>query len=94
MSDLYTLIPLILAGLGGLAAWFFKGQADRAKAGSIVSETKVQDAPLAAQQAQDEAKIREVDAGIQQIKDERERLRNQYISDQERANSWNNKPKP
>lgn len=87
-----SIVSVIFAGLAGLIAWFFKNKADRATAQVIESKVAIQDAPLAQKQADDKEKIKEVDAGIQAIKDEREKMRNQYLTDQQRADSWT-KPK-
>lgn len=90
MSNLETIIPLIVAGLTGLLALYFKGQADKAGAQNIESEVKEQDAPLKQQQEDNRFKIEQVDKQIDEIKASRGRSKDQ--TDEERADSWN-KPK-
>lgn len=90
-SDYSALIPIILAVLGGSIGLFFKSKADKLAAKVITSETKIKDAPLAAKQTENETKIKEVDKGIQDMLDERKKLRDKYLTDQEKADSWNKK---
>ncbi len=87
------LIGAVLVIVAGLVALFYKGKADNVSAEAIEAKVEVKDAPLAAKQEETKEQIKEVDAGIQQMKDEREKLRNQYITDQQRADSWNDKSK-
>lgn len=85
----------LLSGIGllvmALVALFFKNKADKATADAQISKIAAQDAPLSAQQTNDEAKIKVIDAGIQKMKDDQlkmqESLKNQ--TDQDRADSWN-----
>lgn len=81
----------MLAGLAGLLALFYKEKAEKAETSAIESQTAAKDAPLVAQQQQDEVKIKQVDENIQQIMDERAKLRDQYATDQQKADSWNKK---
>lgn len=81
----------MLAAIAGLVALIYKAKAEKAEAESIESHVAAQDAPLVAQQQQDEQKIKVVDENIQKIMDEREKLRNQYLTDQQKADSWNKK---
>lgn len=81
------------AELGGLAlvigAFLYK---IFGKSGSNVEqETKAQDAPLVQKQEEIKSDIKEIDKGIDEMKAERERLRNEYLTDQERADKWNKK---
>lgn len=80
--------PTVLAIIGLGLAFFYKSKAETSEAKAIISEVAAKDAPLAAQQAQDEAGIKQVDKGIQDMLDERKKLRDQYLTDQQRADSW------
>lgn len=64
----------------------------RRSGSNVEQETKAQDAPLVQKQEEIKADIKEVDKGIDEMKAERERLRNEYLTDQQRADQWN-KPK-
>lgn len=83
--------PLVLAVVAGILALVYKKKAEEAETEVIISHTQAADAPLAAQQAQDQVQIKQVDENIQKIMDERAKLRDQYAqeTDQERADSWN-----
>lgn len=83
------LIPFALAIGGGLLALFFKGKSDKATAEASIAEVKVADAPLAIKQDEVHDQIKEIDKGIAQMKAEREKMRNEYITDQQKADSWN-----
>ena len=72
-------------------ALFYKAKAEKAEENVVESVTAAKDAPLVAQQQQDEMKIKQIDEDIKKIMDEREKLRHQYLTDQERADSWNKK---
>lgn len=91
MNDYSALIPIILAVLGGGIGLFFKNKADKLAAKDIMSDTKIKDAPLEAKQIENESKIKEVDKGIQDMLNERRKLRDKYLTDQEKADSWNKK---
>jgi hypothetical protein len=86
-------IPWIvgLSGLLGLLALIFRNKGIEQAEQLIQSQTKAEDAPLAAQQAADVAQVKVDDAGIQALKDEREKLRNEYLTDQQKADTWNQK---
>lgn len=93
ISNSFSWIPFVLAAVAGIVALIYKKKAENAEAEVIVSRTQTADAPLAAQQARDEAQIKQVDENIQKIMDEREKLRDQYAkeTDQQKADSWNKK---
>lgn len=89
MSNSPDIGYIILAVLGLGFALFFKDKAKKEEAEAIISETQAKDAPLVAQQAQDEAQMKVVDKGLQDMLAEREKLRKQYVTDQQKADSWN-----
>lgn len=84
-------LPFAIGILGSLFAIYYKNRATKSETQSIIAEVKAKDAPLVAEQNQIEEKKKEVDKGIQDMMVEREKLRNKYVSDQERANSWDKK---
>lgn len=90
-SGISSWFPFVLAAIAGILALIYKEKAEKAEASAIESQTAAKDAPLVAQQAQDEVKLKEANEDIQKIMDEREKLRNKYVTDQERADSWNKK---
>jgi hypothetical protein len=85
----------MLGGVGtlvaALLALIFRNKIIDLTAKAAEAQVVAKDAPLVAQQAEDQAKIKQTDDSIQQLKDERERLRNQYVTDQQKADSWNKK---
>ncbi len=89
MSEINPLIPGAITVLSILVALFFKNKATKAEDKVISSEVQVKDAPLQAQQAQDEAAIQQVDAGLQHMIDEKKKIENQQKTNEERADSWN-----
>jgi type III secretory pathway component EscV len=91
VSGLSSWVPIILAAIAGILALIYKTKAEKAEETATESVTAAKDAPLVAQQQQDETKIKQVDENIQQIMDEREKLRNQYLTDQQKADEWNKK---
>ncbi len=91
MGDKLSILSIIIGLLGAGVALFFKSQADKAGAGAIESKVQVKDAPLAARQQDDETKIHEIDAGIQKMKDDQEKMKQQRLTDQQRADNWNKK---
>ena len=90
-NKFFSWFPIALAAIAGVLALFYKHKADKAEADNIESETRIQDAPLVAQQAENAAKLERVNEDIKKIHEEREKLRNQYITDQEKADSWDKK---
>lgn len=84
-------LPLALGVLGSLAALYYKNRATKAETIAITSEVHAKDAELVVEQNQVEEKKKEVDKGIQNMLAEREKLRNKYVNDQQRADSWNKK---
>lgn len=58
---MFSWLPLVLAGIAGLLALFYKNQAENSKASAIEAETKIKDAPLVAKQLEDEKKIKEIE---------------------------------
>jgi hypothetical protein len=92
MNNYLILVPSILGVLATLVAWYYKGKAIDAQDKIITTQVQAQDAPLAAQQAQDQAQIAAVDAGIQKMKDEQAKQQ-QPLTDEQRAASWNTPPK-
>lgn len=89
MTKIRKFIPYIIAVIAGLVALFFKNKAEQSSADALIAKVEAKDAPLAARQAEDQAKIKAVDADIEAMKEERKKLRDEYLTDQERANKWN-----
>lgn len=89
ISSYFSWLPLALAAIAGLVALIYKSKAEQAEAEALVSHTQDEDAPLVAKQAQDEVAIKQVDENIQAIMDERTKLRDQYLTDQQKADNWN-----
>lgn len=92
MNNYEGLGPYIAVIIAVLAALYYKDRSDKSGAKVITSETEAKDAPLVAQQKQNESEIKKVDEGIQKMIDERNKLHDQHLTDQERANSWNQDP--
>lgn len=67
-----------------LIALFFKNEAAKAIAASILSKTQVKDAPLAAKQDQLKQQISDIDKSIQDRMNEHDKM-----TDQEKADKWN-----
>jgi len=88
-NDYLVYLPVVLGVIATGFAAFYKNKATEEETKAVVSETQAKDAPLVAQQAQDEAQLKTVDKGIQDMLAEREKLRNQYVTDQQKADSWN-----
>lgn len=82
---------MVLAAIAGIVALIYKAEAEKAKTESIESDTKAKDAPLVVQQQQDEEKLKQANEDIKKIMDERDTLRNKYMTDQEKSDSWNKK---
>ncbi len=85
-----------LAGAAGivisalaLLALFFKNKADQEGVVAIEAKTHGEDAGLVQQQNANRQKLDEVNKSIQDLKDEKASLRNQYLNDQQRADQWN-----
>lgn len=91
VSNFINKIGTFATLIGGLVALilFYKSKADKASAKNITAETKIKDAPLAAKQDELKEKIKDADNKIKDIMDERKKNRDEYLSDQERANKWN-----
>lgn len=87
-NNLGPVLGVVFAILGGLVL-FFKNKADNLKADNVLSETKIKDASLLQQELQAKAKLKGIDKDIQNLKDERVKLQNQNLTDQERADKWN-----
>lgn len=83
----FGIISLII-GLIGLVL-YFKKEADQANTESLISKTEGKDEVLAQEQGKNEQEIKKVDKDIRDLYDERAKLRDQYLSDQERADKWN-----
>lgn len=94
MTNYLILVPAAFGILGTFLALYYKSRATSAETTAIVSQVQAKDAPLAAQQAQDQAGIAATDKGIKDMMVERDKLRNQYVTDQQKADSWNNPTPP
>lgn len=89
ISNYFSFIPIILAAIAGILALIYKKKAETAEEQVIISHTQAQDAPLASQQAQDEAQIKQVDETLQKLENEREKANKPDKTDKDKAASWN-----
>lgn len=84
---------LILIAIFGGAAWIFKQKADKSGSDAITAKVKGEDKNLLEQQNDKKAELDEVNENIKKLKEERARQQNEQLTDQERADKWN-QPKP
>lgn len=82
-------VGAVVAVILGVIALYFKGQADKSGTEAVVAKTEGEDAPLAQQQADNQVKLSQINKDIQDLKDEKKRLRDQYLTDQQEADKWN-----
>lgn len=87
-SELSPIMAVIFAILGGLL-FYFKGKADKAGSEALLGEVKGEDKSLVKQQSENQAKLDQVNKDIQDLKDEKKKLRDLYLTDQQRADKWN-----
>ena len=78
----------ILISILALLALFFKNKADQNGVAEIEAKTQGADAGLVDQQNANKRKLDDVNKSIQDLKNEKENLRNQYLTDQQRADQW------
>ena len=82
-------IILIILGLLGGGFMFERSRRKKAERDAIVAETKGREEELKCQKDEVDIEIDKIDAGIQRLKDERTKRREGAVSEQERADRWN-----
>lgn len=80
-----------MAVFGGVIVYLFQ-RANKAAIDATIAHTQEADKSLQQQQTENEAKLAKTNKDLAALYEERKKLRDVYLSDAEKANTWNKPP--
>jgi septal ring factor EnvC (AmiA/AmiB activator) len=78
----------VIAVLAGLV-FFFRNKAAKSELDAILGQVRGEDKGLVQKQTENQVKLDQINEDISALKEEKRKMRDQYLSAQERADKWN-----